>query len=55
MTYLVDHPVVEKGEGNKSLSLIENERVDNTSTLKSKYGSGIRKNLAKLINSKYNL
>ncbi|MDM1284478.1 glycosyltransferase family 25 protein [Acinetobacter towneri] len=55
MTYLVDHPVVEKGEGNKSLSLIENERVDNTSILKSKYGSGIRKNLAKLINSKYNL
>ncbi|MDM1735056.1 MULTISPECIES: glycosyltransferase family 25 protein [Acinetobacter] len=47
MTYLVDHPVIEKGEGNKSLSLIENERVDNTSTLKSKYGSGIRKNLAK--------
>ncbi|MCA4790177.1 glycosyltransferase family 25 protein [Acinetobacter towneri] len=55
MTYLVDHPVVKKGEGNKSLSLIENERVDNTSILKSKYGSGIRKNLAKLINSKYNL
>ncbi|CAM2969628.1 glycosyltransferase family 25 protein [Acinetobacter celticus] len=48
MTYLVDHPVIEKGEVNKNLSTIENERVDNIQILSSKYGFGIRKNLAKL-------
>jgi len=55
MTYIVDHPVIEKGEINKELSLIENERVRSLDMLKSKYGTGFRKNLAKFMNNTYPL
>lgn len=48
MTYLVDHPVIEKGETNSNLSIIENERIDNVEISASKYGYGIRKIWAKL-------
>lgn len=53
MTYLVDHPVIEKGEINQELSLIEHERVASLDILKSKYGTNFRRNLAKLMNEKY--
>lgn len=53
MTHLVDHPIVEKGEKNEILSLIENERVGNFELSKSKYGSFFGKNLSKLKTHKY--
>jgi len=53
MTYLVDHPVIEKGEKNKTLSLIEDERVEKLDVLRSKYGKSFRRNLAKLMKEKY--
>ncbi len=53
MTYIVDHPIIQKGEENQDLSAIEAERVDATSLKKSKYGTGIRRNLAKLFSQLY--
>ncbi|MGA8884126.1 MAG: glycosyltransferase family 25 protein [Acinetobacter sp.] len=53
MTYLVDHPVIQKGESNQRLSAIEAERVDNSPLLKSKYGTGLRKNFSKLFSNLY--
>lgn len=53
MTYIVDHPIIQKGEENQELSAIEAERVDATSLKKSKYGTGIRRNLAKLFSQLY--
>ena len=53
MTYLVDHPKIEIGEENLQLSAIEAERVVSKDIPQSKYGSSLRKNLAKLSNKRY--
>lgn len=53
MTYLVDHPAIQKGESNQTLSTIEAERVDNRPLQKSKYGTGLRKNVSKLFSHLY--
>lgn len=53
MTYLIDHPIISKGENNKNLSLIESERVSQSKLNKSRYGGILRRNIAKLIGDKY--
>ena len=53
MAYLVDHPVVERGESNKNLSTIEAERLKSTDVLVSKFGSGMKYNLAKIFYKRY--
>ncbi|GEA68032.1 glycosyl transferase [Acinetobacter pittii] len=53
MSFIVDHPVIESGEANSQLSSIESERVGKCEIMKSKYGTGIRKNIAKLVNKRY--
>ncbi|EXE37093.1 glycosyltransferase family 25 protein [Acinetobacter baumannii] len=53
MSFIVDHPVIESGEANLQLSSIESERASQCEIMKSKYGTGIRKNISKLINKKY--
>ncbi|NCI78483.1 glycosyltransferase family 25 protein [Acinetobacter kanungonis] len=53
MAYLVDHPVVERGESNKNLSTIEAERLKSRDLLISKFGSGMKYNLAKIFYKRY--
>lgn len=53
MTYLVDHPIIDKGEKNQTLSLIEHERIELLGLSKSKYGRWIGKNLSKIKTHKY--
>lgn len=53
MTYLVEHPEIEAGETNLQLSAIEAERINSKDIPRSKYGHGLRKNLAKISSKKY--
>ena len=53
MTYLIDHPEIKVGEKNLQMSTIEAERVVAEDIPQSKYGAGLRKNLAKLSSRKY--
>ncbi|RKG33859.1 glycosyltransferase family 25 protein [Acinetobacter guerrae] len=53
MTHIVDHPVIEKGEINEYLSVIEAERTDRLSLKKSQYGSSIKRSFIKLYTHTY--
>lgn len=53
MTYLIDHPIIQKGETNQELSTIEAERVDQHALQKSKYGGSLRRNIAKVFSQRY--
>lgn len=53
MSFIIDHPVIESGESSTQLSSIESERVGGYKLMKSKYGTSIRKNIAKLMSKKY--
>lgn len=53
MSYVVDHPVINAGCDNPQLSLIEVEREARLAFKKSRYGSTLRKNIAKLFYKKY--
>lgn len=48
MTYLVDHPVISKGETDVQLSRIEAERAKSVDLPISRYGKSIKKFLAKI-------
>lgn len=53
MSFIVDHPVIEIGEKDPILSRLESERAKSEDLEKSKYGHGLRKNLAKLSYKRY--
>lgn len=53
MSFIVDHPVIEIGEKDPILSRLESERAKTEDLEKSKYGHGLRKNLAKLSYKRY--
>lgn len=53
MSFIVDHPVIETGEKDVMLSRLESERVKSNDLEKSKYGNGLRKNLAKILKQNY--
>ena len=53
MTHLIDHPEIELGEKDLQISAIEAERFIAEDIPQSKYGVGLRKNLAKLSSNKY--
>ena len=55
MTYLVDHPVIDKGERDQGLSIIESERNTTADLLKSKYGTNLRKSIAKIKFKKFTI
>ncbi|MDO5542441.1 MAG: glycosyltransferase family 25 protein [Acinetobacter sp.] len=55
MTYLVDHPVIDKGERDQGLSIIESERNTTDDLLKSKYGTNLRKSIAKIKFKKFTI
>ena len=55
MTYLVDHPVIDKGERDQGLSIIESERNTTSDLLKSKYGTNLRKSIAKIKFKKFTI
>lgn len=53
MTFVIDHPKIRAGENDLLLSRLEVERVESKDLEKSKYGSGMRKDFAKLLNKTY--
>ncbi|MCH2072357.1 glycosyltransferase family 25 protein [Acinetobacter pittii] len=53
MSFIVDHPVIEVGEKDPILSRLESERARTVDLAKSKYGHGLRKNMAKVLNNTY--
>lgn len=53
MTYLVEHPEIAVGETNTQLSAIEAERAKSKDIPQSKYGTSLRKNIAKIKYKKY--
>ncbi|HCU41678.1 glycosyltransferase family 25 protein [Acinetobacter nosocomialis] len=53
MSFIVDHPVIESGEISQQLSSIEAERAGHCEIRKSKYGTAIRKNIAKFLSRTY--
>lgn len=53
MTHLIDHPIINVGEKNTQLSVIEGERVKSFDLPKSRYGESINYNFAKLKYKKY--
>lgn len=53
MAHIIDHPIIAAGTSNLSLSLIEAERDTQAALKSSRYGSSLRKNIAKLFYKKY--
>ncbi|CAI3128176.1 glycosyltransferase family 25 protein [Acinetobacter baumannii] len=53
MSFIIDHPVIEIGEKDPILSRLESERAKTEDLEKSKYGHGLRKNLAKVLHTTY--
>lgn len=53
MSFIIDHPVVKKGDNNVLVSTIEAERVREKDIPKSKYGLSLRRSFSKIFNKCY--
>lgn len=53
MSFVVDHPQIEPGESNTLLSHLELERSKFKDLEKSRYGTTVKKNIAKITSKKY--